>query len=276
MNKYGIDISAHQGDFPVEKLKKYGFVMIRTGYGWASQKLQTDKQVYNNVKKCVENNIPFGFYHYSYAKKPSEALQEAKFCIKIVKRCEKLYDVKPRFPIAFDIEDKSILEASKKDLTECCVAFCDYVEKNGYYASIYSYRSFFLNNLDMDELIRFDKWVADWTTTSDENLQNLIPCGMRQYQVDRSQHLDKDVCFKDYPTIITKMYDQDYQEKISSMTNFKVGNKVKVTKNETYDGKVFKIWYDTYEVMEVKKDRIVIGVNGVVTCAINKKHLRRV
>ena len=54
------------------------------------------------------------------------------------------------------------------------------------------------------------------------------------------------------------------------------GNKVKVTKAINYDnGKPFRLWYDVYEVIEVKGDRIVIGVNGVVTAPIDRKHLTK-
>lgn len=54
-----------------------------------------------------------------------------------------------------------------------------------------------------------------------------------------------------------------------------VGDRVRVANAVTYDGVPFKCWYDTYQVMELKGDRAVIGVNGQVTAAINVSNLRR-
>lgn len=54
---------------------------------------------------------------------------------------------------------------------------------------------------------------------------------------------------------------------------FRVGDTVRVTNAVTYDGKPFKTWFSNYTVMEVSGDRIVIGVNGVVTAAINAANI---
>ena len=55
-----------------------------------------------------------------------------------------------------------------------------------------------------------------------------------------------------------------------------VGDKVRVLNNETYTGGSFRIYYDEYDVIEVKGDRVVIGIGDVVTCAINKCNIERV
>lgn len=54
---------------------------------------------------------------------------------------------------------------------------------------------------------------------------------------------------------------------------YKVGDTVRVINAITYDGKPFRTWFRRYEVMEVSGDRIVIGVNGVVTAAINAANI---
>lgn len=56
----------------------------------------------------------------------------------------------------------------------------------------------------------------------------------------------------------------------------KVGDKVKVLNAIQYNGEKFKTWFDVYEVIEVVNDRVVIGVDGVVTCAINIKDIQKV
>lgn len=54
------------------------------------------------------------------------------------------------------------------------------------------------------------------------------------------------------------------------------GDKVKVLKNVTYTGKSFKTYYTTYDVLEVKGDRAVIGIGSTVTCAINVSNIVKV
>lgn len=57
----------------------------------------------------------------------------------------------------------------------------------------------------------------------------------------------------------------------------KVGDTVTVTNPINYNtGRKFILWHKTYKVMELNGDRAVIGVNGVVTSAINVKYLRKV
>ncbi|MDD6258034.1 MAG: GH25 family lysozyme [Erysipelotrichaceae bacterium] len=55
----------------------------------------------------------------------------------------------------------------------------------------------------------------------------------------------------------------------------KVGDRVKVIKAVDYNGRSFKTWYSTYTVMELRGNRAVIGVNGVVTAAINVRNITK-
>lgn len=63
----------------------------------------------------------------------------------------------------------------------------------------------------------------------------------------------------------------------SASTNapINVGDRVRVINAITYSGQSFKTWYDTYQVMELKGDRAVIGVNGQVTAAINVHNITK-
>ena len=55
-----------------------------------------------------------------------------------------------------------------------------------------------------------------------------------------------------------------------------VGDKVRVLVNATYDGGTFVLWHDVYDVIEVKGDRVVIGIGDTVTCAININNIEKV
>ena len=56
----------------------------------------------------------------------------------------------------------------------------------------------------------------------------------------------------------------------------KVGDKVKVLNAVTYTGTPFNVYYNVYDVIEVKGDRVVIGIGSVVTAAIKAEYLEKV
>lgn len=56
----------------------------------------------------------------------------------------------------------------------------------------------------------------------------------------------------------------------------KKGDRVKVLNAVTYDGKPFRTYYDTYDVIQVSGARVVIGVGATVTAAVNAPNLRKV
>lgn len=69
---------------------------------------------------------------------------------------------------------------------------------------------------------------------------------------------------------------EDNSNTESSDNDINVGDKVRVLVNATYDGGSFAMYYDEYDVLEVKGDRVVIGIGDVVTCAINVCNIERV
>lgn len=72
----------------------------------------------------------------------------------------------------------------------------------------------------------------------------------------------------------------EIQKAVNSLLNkteaLKVGDKVKVLKNVTYEGKTFKLWHSKYTILSLKNDRAVIGVNGVTTAAVNVANIKKV
>lgn len=65
-------------------------------------------------------------------------------------------------------------------------------------------------------------------------------------------------------------------ENVSSSSEIKVGDKVKVLKATTYAGKSFKLYYSKYDVLEVNGDRVVIGIGKTVTAAVHKDNLQKI
>ena len=108
----GIDVSTFQGNVNWAKVKKagYEFAMIRGGYGKIA-KTQKDAQFENNYKNAKLAGMPIGVYHYSYAQTVDDAKKEAAFCLSYLK------GKKLECPIAYDVEDSSQSNLSKKALS---------------------------------------------------------------------------------------------------------------------------------------------------------------
>lgn len=83
----------------------------------------------------------------SYAVDIQDAINEANFCLENIKE----YSLE--YPVAFDIEDKSMKKLGKRILTDICKEFCDTIEQHGYYAAIYTNVNWLENYLYKDELL---------------------------------------------------------------------------------------------------------------------------
>lgn len=155
MKTFGIDASKWQGDFDFEKAKDEGvkFAILRGAYSCGK-----DIKFEQYYKACKALDIPVGVYHYSMAKNVTEARTEANFLIENVLKGKQF-----EYPIYMDVEDKVQSALGKEKLTDIVTAFCDTVERAGYYVGIYSSTSFFKTYMNLNELERFDKWVAQWT-----------------------------------------------------------------------------------------------------------------
>lgn len=73
----------------------------------------------------------------------------------------------------------------------------------------------------------------------------------------------------------TAMGDEPAKKPSTSKAKFAKGDKVKVKKAVTYDGKSFKTYYNVYDVIDVKGDRIVIGIGKTVTAAVKAANLTK-
>lgn len=193
MNK-GIDISAYQNSIDWDMLSA-DFVIVRAGYGKVtSQKDKLFEQHYANAKM---KGIPVGVYWYSYAKTPEEAKQEAEACLEIIKG--KTFE----YPIYFDIEEDSQYKLGKTAVSAMIKAFCETLEKAGYFAGFYTSASWY-NNVITDEIKqRFTCWIAHWNV-SKPNINGQY--GLWQYKVAPvagiSGDVDQDYGIQDFPTLI--------------------------------------------------------------------------
>lgn len=198
MSKKGIDVSVYQGNVDWNRVKNAGieFAIIREGYGREAPN-QVDKSFHTNIRNAQNSGIHCGVYHYSYAINAEDAVKEAQFCLKNIK------GYKLEYPVAFDIEDKSMVKLGKRALTDICKAFCDTVESAGYYSIIYTNPNWLQNYLYANELLpSYDLWLAQWGVSKPS-----YTCGIWQNsetgRVDGiSGNVDTNVAYKDYAKIM--------------------------------------------------------------------------
>ena len=115
----GIDVSVYQGKIDWDEVKKKkDFAIIRMGYGHSGK----DDYFETNYKNAKKAGVPIGAYLYAHAKTSSEATEEAKFALKLLK------GKKFEWPIYYDIEGKA-LDGKVNDVVE---TFCTVLEKAKY------------------------------------------------------------------------------------------------------------------------------------------------
>lgn len=159
MKEKGIDISEWQGKPNFSKVKDAGikYVIARIGYGRSSS--QKDASFEYNYEQCHAKDIPMGIYHYSYANSVERAKDEAKMCLNWLngRRLE--------LPIYFDIEDNSLAGLGKSKLTDICEAFCEEIEKAGYWAGVYANLYWLNSKLNSAKLSeKYSVWVAQYNS----------------------------------------------------------------------------------------------------------------
>lgn len=193
----GIDVSKHQGTIDWQKVKASGvdFAMIRAGYGrYDNQKDECFEENYKNAKQA---GVKVGAYHYSYAKSADDAKKEAETFIKWISGKQFEY------PVAFDVEEKAQSDKGKQFVSDIIRAFCETVEKAGYYVCIYANKYWLDNFVDDDCKKKYDVWLAQWA----EKATYAGNYGIWQYSSQGSidgisGRSDMDESYKDYYSIM--------------------------------------------------------------------------
>ena len=191
----GIDVSYAQGVIAWEKVKASGlvdFAILRAGYG--RETTQVDTQFERNYAACKRLGIPVGVYWYSYATTAAEAEQEAKVCLQTIQGKQFEY------PVAFDIEEARSLPQADA----LCTAFCNALEKQGYYSAIYTFKSALENNISAAIKSRYDIFLSH---VGVQQTSYAGAYGLWQYSWTGripgiSGDVDLDYAYKDYPTMI--------------------------------------------------------------------------
>lgn len=160
----GIDVSSHNGNIDWGKVKsQIDFAIIRLGYGDNIER-QDDSYFIKNVNGCINNNIPFGVYIYSYAKNlgGSESIQSE---VDHTKRMLSKISKKP-FCVYIDMEDASTEKLGKTLLTNFALEYCKQIKNAGYRAGVYANENWFRNYLQVSTIASYGYsiWCAKYSS----------------------------------------------------------------------------------------------------------------
>ena len=162
-----IDVSKYNGSISWRKVaNSCDGAIIRAGYrGYGSGTLVIDERFRSNIDAAKAAGVPIGVYFVTQAVNETEARQEARFTMDLVKG----YNLS--FPIFIDSEDGNNGagradrgKLSRFNRTAILKAFCEEIQKNGYIAGIYAGEYWIKNYLDINLLKKFYIWVAKYST----------------------------------------------------------------------------------------------------------------
>ena len=160
-----MDVSEHQGHISnwegIIKDNDIDAVIVRIGYSGAE-----DKHLANNITELNRLDVPYGIYLYTYAATEADGVEDAEQTIALIKK----YNIKPTYPIYFDIEDWRYKNGTKSAPTDTATwvkiwnAYRDTMAKAGYTnVRIYSYQYLLQNRLNTPEILKYVDWVAAYT-----------------------------------------------------------------------------------------------------------------
>lgn len=193
----GIDVSVHNGNIDWNKVKASGveFAIIRAGYGRTTT--QEDDKFQQNYTNARAAGIPVGAYWYNYAKTVDDAKNEAAACLKVL--AGRQFD----YPIYYDVEEQNVLALGRERVSAIIKAFCEEIEKAGYYTGVYTGASAAKSCLDEEVRKSYDLWIAHWGVS--EPAYDLYGMWQRTDSGNVngiSGKVDLDTAYKDYPAIM--------------------------------------------------------------------------
>lgn len=152
----GIDVSEANGNIDFNKVKKNGidFVIIRVGWIGNKENHTLDKYFNQNYVNAKNVGLKIGFYVYNYSKSTEAIKSGANWVLNNIKG--KTFD----YPVFIDMEDSSLLVC--KNLNLLCMEFCNIINSNGFKAGIYANLDWFRNKLNINELLNYKIWLAEW------------------------------------------------------------------------------------------------------------------
>lgn len=195
-----MDVSRWQGSIDWDKVKASGKidgVMLRA-LGYKGGKPYIDPYFARNYAECTRLGIPVGVYFWLGS-------TVAGGMVDLTAMLRSVLEGKTfQLPIAIDVEDPKLKVLTPAELSALVRLYAAEIERWGLYAMVYTYSNFADAALDMDALIAYDHWIADYRGKRPTRKH-----GMWQYTAEGtipgvSGPVDLSHAYKDYPVIIKK------------------------------------------------------------------------
>lgn len=268
----GVDISTWQGDIDLAAVKQagYGWVMIRCGQGGSNR--ITDDQFSASVKKAETLGMPWGAYLFTEACSTSMIKDEVAKIDKLLK-AEKAKGYKPTLPIALDIEKESHIVNgggwNESNVSNIADVYVKEMRALGYYPMIYTGYWQLHDWIAQETLDNCDVWLAQWARHPDYAEANL---GLWQYggetnllesnSISGVGTIDKDMAYKDYPTIIKNGGYNGWGTPPNTNTNSQNSTDKPSSNNTTVPDVIYKVRTGGTWLPEVKNLEDYAGLPG--------------
>ena len=202
----GIDVSHWQHNINFSSVKESGIEFAILKAGGSDAGFYTDSKFEENYTAAVAAGLNVGCYYFAGSKFIGEknGTADAKKFASIIK--SKKFDM----PIYLDIEAQPVSE--KEGITEAAIAFCDYMEKQGYFIGIYaSDISGFKERLDPSVITKYSSWVARYGKQPEYNRYwNLWQYSSTGSVAGITGRVDLDISNFDFPELIKHKHFNNY------------------------------------------------------------------
>lgn len=218
MTLNGIDVQRWQNTIDFNKLKnndRVQFAIIKAG--GSDNGCYTDKKFEANYAGFKSIGVPVGAYYFVGPGfiSANDGLADAKRFANILNG--KQFEM----PVYVDVEAN--FQAGKSAVTDAVIAFCEYMEQQGYFVGVYgSDIATFVNKVDLSRLTKYTLWVAryraDKYKRGDQQGNDIEPKYVKNYGIWQyaqkyrydetkipgipGEDLDRNRCYVDFPTII--------------------------------------------------------------------------
>lgn len=161
----GIDVSGNNGsiNWALVKRDNVDFAMIRIGYRGYGQagRIAEDPKGKLNIEAAKKAGVKVGVYFYTQAINEAEAIEEANWVIDRIKG----YGI--NYPVAVDFENSGANgradNLDRNTRTKIAKAFCQTIQNAGYKPMVYTNVNWANNYINMNELTKYETWIAHWT-----------------------------------------------------------------------------------------------------------------
>ena len=160
----GIDVSSLNGeiDWEIVSEDRIAFAMIRAAVRNGDGELEADEMFEENMRGAKSVGIRTGCYVDLDAAGEEDAKEIADFVLEHLGMTQQEMGAPIAVRVQIPDNSSSLSGHTREEWTQGVKAFCSTVQEAGYEPVIYSNTAGFHMLLNMNELEKFDKWIADY------------------------------------------------------------------------------------------------------------------